>query len=39
MTGSPWAGILGKNKDLPGYWAVLFVRATVKHPVGYDPPK
>ena len=22
---------------LPGYWAVLFVRAVVQHPAGYDP--
>ncbi len=25
-----------RGKDLPGYWAVLFVRAMVKHPAGYD---
>ena len=25
------------GEDLPGYWAVLFVRAVVKHPAGYDP--
>ena len=22
---------------LPGYWAVLFMRAVVQHPAGYDP--
>ncbi len=26
-----------RGEDLPGYWAVLFVRAMVKHPAGYDP--
>jgi hypothetical protein len=25
----PW-----KDKDLPGYWAILFVRAVVQHPAG-----
>jgi hypothetical protein len=26
-----------RGKDIPGYWAVLFVRAVVKHPAGYGP--
>ena len=26
-----------RSEDLPGYWAVLFVRAAVQHPAGYDP--
>jgi hypothetical protein len=26
-----------RGEDLPGYWAVLFVRAMVKHPAGCDP--
>ncbi len=26
-----------RGEDLPGYWAVLFVRAVVEHPAGYDP--
>jgi hypothetical protein len=26
-----------RGKGLPGYWAVLFVRAVVPHPAGYDP--
>jgi hypothetical protein len=26
-----------RDEDLPGYWAVLFVRAVVQHPAGYDP--
>ena len=25
------------GKDLPGYWAVLFLRAVVQHPAGLDP--
>ena len=25
-----------RGEDLPGYWAVLFVRAMVEHPAGYD---
>ena len=24
-----------RDEDLPGYWAVLFVRAMVKHPAGH----
>ncbi len=27
-----------RGKDLPGYWAVLFLRAVVQHPAGCDPP-
>ncbi len=30
-------GCSRRGEDLPGYWAVLFVRAMVKHPAGYDP--
>ena len=26
-----------KGEDLPGYWAVLFVRAVMQHPAGRDP--
>jgi hypothetical protein len=26
----------GRDEDLPGYWAVLFVRAVMQHPAGYD---
>ncbi len=26
-----------RGEDLPGYWAVLFVRAVVQHPAGRDP--
>jgi len=26
-----------KDKGLPGYWTVLFVRAVVQHPAGYGP--
>jgi hypothetical protein len=37
MTGSPSNRILPrKDKDLPGYWAVLFVRAVMQHPAGHD---
>lgn len=32
------AGVLSrKGEGLPGSWAVLFVRALVEHPAGYDP--
>ncbi len=24
-----------RGEDLPGYWAVLFVRAVVQHPAGF----
>ena len=27
----------GRDEGLPGYWVVLFVRAVVLHPAGYDP--
>ena len=38
MTGSPSdRNLPRKDKDLPGYWAVLFVRAVVQHPAGYEP--
>jgi len=26
-----------RDESLPGYWAVLFLRAVVEHPAGYDP--
>jgi hypothetical protein len=26
-----------RSEDLPGSWVVLFVRAVVEHPTGYDP--
>jgi len=26
-----------KGEDLPGYWALLFLRAVVQHPAGPDP--
>jgi hypothetical protein len=26
-----------RSEGLPGSWAVLFVRAVVEHPAGYDP--
>ncbi len=26
-----------RGEDLPGYWAVLFVRAVLQHPAGCDP--
>ncbi len=39
--GSPalrYTGLLPRiNEGLPGSWAVLFVRAVVQHPAGYDP--
>ena len=28
----------GKNEDIPGAWAILFVRAVVYDPAGYVPP-
>jgi len=35
-TGSPSPRFLPrKDKGLPGYWTVLFVRAVVQHPAGY----
>ncbi len=38
MTGSPSdRNLPRKDKDLPGYWAVLFVRAVMQHPAGRDP--
>ena len=37
MTGSPSHRFLPrKSEGLPGYWTVLFVRAVVQHPAGYD---
>lgn len=31
------AGVLSRRGEgLPGYWTVLFVRALVEHPAGYD---
>ena len=36
VTGSPSPRFLPrKDKGLPGYWTVLFVRAVVQHPAGY----
>ena len=26
-----------RREDLPGYWAILFIRAVVKHPAGTNP--
>lgn len=26
-----------RGEDLPGYWTVLFMRAVVEHPAGYNP--
>ncbi len=26
-----------RGEDLPGYWAILFVRAVMQHPAGRDP--
>ncbi len=38
ITGSPQDRVRSRRgKDLPGYWAVPFVRAMVEHPAGYDP--
>jgi hypothetical protein len=38
MTGSPYDRKLPRRGEgLPGYWAVLFVRAVVQHPAEYDP--
>jgi hypothetical protein len=38
MTGSPSdRNLPRKDKDLPGYWAVPFVRAVMQHPAGHDP--
>jgi hypothetical protein len=37
ITGSPKDRVSSRRgEDLPGYWAVLFVRAMVEHPAGYD---
>ena len=38
VTGSPRRrDVSRRGEGLPGYWAVLFVRAVVEHPAGYDP--
>jgi hypothetical protein len=38
ITGSPQHRVPSRRgEDLPGSWAVLFVRAVVEHPAGYDP--
>ena len=38
ITGSPQDRKLPRrDKGPPGYWAVLFVRAVVEDPAGYDP--
>ena len=37
VTGSPQYRIRSRRgKDLPGYWAVLFLRAVAQHPAGLD---
>jgi hypothetical protein len=37
ITGSPSdRNLPRRGKSLPGYWAVLFLRAVVQHPAGYD---
>ena len=37
VTGSPQHRVPSRrSEDLPGSWAVLFVRAVVEHPAGYD---
>ncbi len=37
VTGSPRGRVVSRRgEDLPGYWAVLFVRAVVQHPAGPD---
>ncbi len=38
VIGSPWAGLFTRrNEGLPGFWAVLFVRAVVEDPAGCGP--
>ena len=38
LTGSPQnRNVSRRGEDLPGYEAVLFVRAIVEHPAGYHP--
>ena len=38
VTGSPPnRGVSRRGEGLPGYWAILFVRALVEHPAGYIP--
>src|SRR2546425_1175247 len=38
VTGSPHnRGVSRRGEGLPGYGAVLFVRAMVEHPAGYHP--
>ena len=38
VVGSPWAGLFTwRNEGLPGFWAVLFVRAVVEDPAGCGP--
>jgi len=38
ITGSPQHRVSSRRgEDFPGYWAVLFVRAVVEPPAGYDP--
>jgi hypothetical protein len=37
ITGSPYSRKLPRrDKGLPGYWAILFIRAVVQHLAGYD---
>ncbi len=37
VTGSPKDRVCSRRgEDLPGYWAVLFVRAVMQHPAGLD---
>ena len=39
FTGSPYIRIVPrKSEGLPGFWAVLFVRAVVEDPAGCGPP-
>ena len=38
ITGSPFVrSFTWRNKDLPGYWAILFKRAVVVDPAGCEP--
>jgi len=38
VIGSPWAGLFTRRSEgLPGFWAVLFVRAVVEDPAGCGP--
>ncbi len=38
VVGSPWAGLFTRRSEgLPGFWAVLFLRAVVEDPAGCGP--